>query len=114
MTGHRGVLEKPTVCVFANLFGLQNFRSYLDPNDFTFPIELVLLDVVKSIRLIIYWCTEWWRRNIFFSRRIVERAVHDFVARLREHRHLGVPDVLGLSLRIEDKPVLRQLFGFDV
>ena len=114
MTGCRGILEKAAVRVLANLFGLQDFRSHLEPNDSTFPIELVLLDVVKAIRLVIDWCPEWWWRDLFFSRRIIEGAVHDFLARLREHRHLGVPDVLGLSLRIEDEPILGQLFRVDV
>ena len=74
----------------------------------------MLLDVVKAIRLVIDWCPEWWRLDLFFRRRIIKRAIHDFLARLREHRHLGVPDVLGLSLRIEDEPILRQLFRVDV
>src|SRR5262249_43231163 len=74
----RGILEKAAVRVLANLFGLQNFWSYLKPNDSTFPVELMLLDVLKSIRLVIDWCPEWRRRDLFFSRRIIEGAVHDF------------------------------------
>src|SRR5206468_3290140 len=60
MTGCRGILEKAAVRVRANLFGLQNFRSHLQPNDSTFPIKLVLLDVVKAIRLVIDWRPKRW------------------------------------------------------
>ena len=107
-------LKKPRYVSSPICLDFQDFRSHLEPNDSTFPIELVLLDVVKAIRLVIDWCPEWWWRDLFFSRRIIEGAVHDFLARLREHRHLGVPDVLGLSLRIEDEPILGQLFRVDV
>ena len=48
----RSILKKGAVHVLSDLFGLQNFRSYLEPNDSTLPIELVLLDVVKAIRLV--------------------------------------------------------------
>ena len=114
MIGCRSILQKAAVSVLANLFGLQDFRSHLEPNDSTFPIELVLFDVVKAIRLVIDWCPERRWLDLFFRRRIIKRAIHDFLARLREHRHLGVPDVLSLSLRIEDEPILRQLFRVDV
>ena len=68
----RSILEKGAISVLANLFGLQNFRSHLEPNNSTFPIKLVLLDVVKAISLIIDWCPEWWWRDLFFSRGIIE------------------------------------------
>src|SRR5438552_17965274 len=110
MTGCRGILKKAAVRVLANLFGLQNFRSHLQPNDSTFPIKLVLLDVVKAIRLVIDWCPERWWRDLFFGRRIIARAIHDFLARLREHRHLAVRGVLGLPVGMEDERILLKQF----
>ena len=109
MIGRRRILEKGAISVLANLFRLQNFRSYLQPNDPTFPIELVLLNVVKPICLVIHWWPEWRWCNLFCRRRIIERAVHNATSASRHHRHLGVPDILGLSLRIEHQPILRQL-----
>src|SRR5947209_7300024 len=110
----RSILEKGAISVLANLFGLQNFRSHLEANNSTFPIELVLLNIAKAIRLVIEWSCERRRLDLFSSRGIIERAVYDFVVRLREHRHLGVADVLSLPLRIEDEPILRQFFRVDL
>src|SRR5262249_27064221 len=71
-------------------------------------------DVTEPIRLVIDWRAKRWRLDLFLRWRVIKRAVDDFLARLREYRHLGVSDVLGLPLRIEDEPILWQLFGFDI
>src|SRR5947207_2454410 len=114
MVWRGGVFQERAVGVLTDLFRSQDFWRHLDANYLVFPVELVLLDVVKAIRLVINWRAEWRRRDLFLSRRIVERAVHDLVARLREHWHLGVPDVLSVSLRIEHDPILRRFFWVDL
>src|SRR5205823_10353689 len=68
----RSILEKGAISVLANLFGLQNFRSHLEPNNSTFPIKLVLLNIAKAIRLVIERTCERRRRDLFFSRGIIE------------------------------------------
>src|SRR5437588_10999075 len=72
VTRRGGILQKRAIGVFTDLFRSQNFGSYVDANDFAFPIELVLLNIAKAIRLIIDWCPEWWWRDLFFSRGIIE------------------------------------------
>src|SRR4029077_4445882 len=72
MIRRRSVLEKRAVSVLANLFRLQKFRSHFDAYDLSFPIELVLLDVVEAINLVVDWRSERRRRDFFFGWGIIE------------------------------------------